>query len=77
MDANWYRQSNFGFSPAEPGDNFWQINASAGYRFFHRKAELSVGVLNLTDQNYALEPLNLYNEMARTRTFFVRLLLSF
>jgi len=77
LEANWYHQHNSGFSPAEPGDDFWQLNAYAGYRFCHRKAEFSVGVLNLTDQNYRLEPLNLNNEMARSRTFLARLLISF
>ena len=61
----------------EPGDDFWQFNASAGCRFWHRRAELSVGILNITGQDYELEPLNLYNEMARSRTYYVRLLLSF
>ena len=77
LEANWYHQHNSGFSPAEPGDDFWQLNASAGCRFWQRRAEVSVGILNLTDQNYQLEPLNLYNEMARSRTFFVRLLITF
>jgi len=77
LEANWYHQENLGFTPVEPGDDFWQLNVSGGCRFWHRKAEVSVGILNLTDQNYQLEPLNLYNEMARSRTFFVRLLISF
>jgi len=75
--ANWYDQSNSGFSPAEPGDDFWQLNAFAGYRFWHRRAELTVGLLNITDQGYKLEPLNLYNEMAQSRTFMTRLRINF
>ena len=77
LEANWYNQSNSGFSPAEPGDDFWQLNVYAGYRFWHRRAELAVGLLNVADQNYRLEPLNLYNEMARSRTIFTRLRISF
>jgi outer membrane receptor protein involved in Fe transport len=77
LEAVWYHQNNAGFSPVEPGDAFWQLNGSVGYRFWHRKAEISVGVLNLGNQDYKLEPLNLYNEMARTRTYFVRALISF
>jgi Tfp pilus assembly protein PilF len=77
LEADWYHQNNSGFSPAEPGDDFWQFNASAGCRFWHRRAELSVGILNITGQDYQLEPLNLYNEMARSRTYFVRVLISF
>jgi tetratricopeptide (TPR) repeat protein len=77
LEGNWYHQSNSGFSPAEPGDDFWQFNAYAGWRFWHRRAELTVGLLNLTGQNYQLEPLNLYNEMARSRTFLARFKFSF
>lgn len=77
LEADWYHQNNQGFTTPEPGDDFWQFNVSAGYRFWHRRAELSAGILNVGDQNYSLEPLNLYNEMARTRTYFVRVLVSF
>jgi tetratricopeptide (TPR) repeat protein len=77
LEGNWYHQSNSGFSPAEPGDDFWQFNAYAGCRFWHRRAEFTVGLLNITGQNYQLEPLNLYNEVARSRTFLARLLISF
>ena len=77
LEGNWYHQSNSGFGGTEPGDDFWQCNAFAGYRFWQRRAELSVGLLNVFDQNYKLEPLNLYNEMARDRTFMARLKISF
>lgn len=77
LEGNWYHQSNSGFSPAEPGDDFWQLNAYAGYRFWHRRAEATIGLLNITDQNYRLEPLNLYNEMARSRTLLARLRIYF
>jgi Tfp pilus assembly protein PilF len=79
LEANWYRQSNSGFSPppGEPGDDFWQFNAYLGYRALHRRMEFTVGLLNIFDQNYQLEPLNLYNEMARGRTFLARLRISF
>jgi hypothetical protein len=77
LEGNWYHQSNSGFSSAEPGDDFWQFNAYAGCRFWHRRAEFTVGLLNITDQNYQLEPLNLYNEMARSRTLLARLKFSF
>jgi tetratricopeptide (TPR) repeat protein len=77
LEGNWYHQSNSGFSAAEPGDDFWQFNAYAGCRFWHRRAEFTVGLLNITGQNYQLEPLNLYNEMARSRTLLARLKFSF
>jgi outer membrane receptor protein involved in Fe transport/Tfp pilus assembly protein PilF len=71
FDAIWWHQDNQGYSPAEPGDDFWQFNAYAGYRFYHRHAELMLGLLNITDQNYNLNPLNLYYEMPRGRTLSV------
>jgi Tfp pilus assembly protein PilF len=73
----WYDQSNEGYVVPKPGDNFWQLNAFAGYRFAQRRAELTLGLLNLTDQDYKLNPLTLYAELPRERTLLVRLRLSF
>ena len=67
--ALWTAQNNMGYAPNIPGDNFWQFNVYAGYRFFHRAAEIKLGVLNLTDRDYLLNPLNLYYELPRGRTF--------
>ena len=77
FEALWYAQSNKGYAPDRPGDDFWQFNAFAGYRFPRRKAELMIGVLNLTDQDYRLNPLSLYNELPRGRTFMARLQVNF
>ena len=77
FQASWYDQNNSGFTPAEPGQSFWQCNAFAGYRMFHRRVEFSVGLLNIFDQDYKLEPLNFYNEMAHSRTFMTRLRINF
>ena len=76
-EAHWYAQENKGYTPKEPGDDFWQFNAFAGYRFPRRKAEVALGLLNITDQDYRLNPLNVYNELPRTRTLMVRLRLNF
>jgi Tfp pilus assembly protein PilF/outer membrane receptor protein involved in Fe transport len=77
FDALWYWQSNDSDSGSLPGDNFWQLNALAGYRLHNRQAELTVGVLNLTDQDYRLNPLTPYNDLPRGRTAVVRLGLRF
>jgi outer membrane receptor protein involved in Fe transport len=68
-EAQWYGQFNYDYTPALPGDEFWQLNLYAGYRFYHRHAQVQVGVLNLTGDDYRLNPLNLYTELPRTRTF--------
>lgn len=76
-DAQWYAQSNQGYNPGEPGDKLWQFNVFAGYRSPRRRIEGSIGLLNITDQNYYLNPLNLYDELPRRRTIDVRLQLNF
>jgi len=76
-DAHWYVQNNIDEASTEPGDNFWQLNAFVGYRFLQRKAEVTLGLLNITDQNYHLNPLNLYNELPRSRTLALRLQINF
>jgi tetratricopeptide (TPR) repeat protein len=50
-------------------DDFWQFNLLTGYRFPKRRAEITVGVLNLTDQDYSLNPLNAIVELPHERTF--------
>ena len=48
-----------------------------GFRFAQRRVELMVGGLNLTDQDYRLNPLNPYFELPRDRVFYARLRLDF
>jgi hypothetical protein len=70
-DATWYDQINSNASM--PGDDFVQENLYFGYRFLHRHAELMFGILNLSGQNYNLNPLNTYMELPRERSYIVRL----
>lgn len=84
-DALWTRQETDGFpSPpsrprtiGEPGDSFWQLNAIAGYRLPRNRGEVSLGVLNLLDTDYELEPLSPYTELPHERTFVVRCRITF
>ena len=77
VEAVWYDQNNRGYTPAEPGDSFWQVNLYAGYRFLQRRAELRVGLLNVANQDYQLNPLNLYEELPHYRTLAVRCRFNF
>ena len=77
FQALWYSQSNHGYTPSRPGDEFWQFNVFAGYRFPRRNVEVMIGLLNLTDQDYRLNPLTLYQELPRDRTLVVRLQFNF
>ncbi|MGD1089939.1 MAG: TonB-dependent receptor, partial [Verrucomicrobiota bacterium] len=71
LEANWRQQSNEGYSPTLPSSDFWQFNAYAGYRFYHREAEIQLGLLNITDQGYHLNPLNLYYDVPQGRMLSV------
>ena len=75
--ALWNHQSNAGYDPDLAGDEFWHFNVYAGYRFLQRRGEVTVGLLNIADQDYRLNPLTLYNELPRERTFYCRLRLRF
>jgi hypothetical protein len=76
-EALWFGQRNYGYTPGEPGDDFWQFNLFAGYRSPRRKMEFTIGLLNFAGQDYNLNPLNIYNELPRSRTFMVRLQFNF
>lgn len=77
LDGNYYQQSNAGYIPDIPGDELFQLNAQVGYRFRRNYGDITLGFLNITDQDYKLNPLNPYNELPRERTFAVRLRLNF
>jgi hypothetical protein len=77
MNTNYeampYRQLNSGYNPALPGDDFFQENFYLGYRFLQRRREIQFGVLNLGGKDYRLNPLNVYAELPRERTYTVQL----
>jgi len=73
----WTAQSNFGYTPDQPGDDFWQFNILAGWRLWRRHLDVTIGVLNLTDRDYRLNPLNLHGELPRERTLFTALRFNF
>jgi outer membrane receptor protein involved in Fe transport len=77
FDTVWSDQSNRGYSPSLQGDDFWQYNIYAGYRFLQRRAEVRVGLVNLSDRDYRLNPLTLYNELPRGRMLTVGLKFNF
>jgi tetratricopeptide (TPR) repeat protein len=72
-EAHWYGQSNSGWTPAEPGDHFFQYDLLAGYYFAHRRVDLQLGILNLTGENYHLNPLTPYEGLPTSRVFEAKL----
>ena len=77
LKGSWTRQVNGDSQAALAGDDFWQWDILAGYRFPRRRAEITVGVLNLTGRDYHLTPLNLRQDTARERTFYARFNFNF
>lgn len=71
--CTYYHQTNDGYEPALPGDAFWQQDVFVGFRWPRQITEIRAGILNLSNQNYRLNPLNLLNEPQRSRTFVVSL----
>jgi tetratricopeptide (TPR) repeat protein len=73
----WNLQSNQGYSPDKPGDDFWQFNVEAGWRFLRRRLEARVALLNITDRDYRLNPLNLTSELPHGREIVTSLRFNF
>jgi hypothetical protein len=80
--ANWWIQhnayNNFAAGGvSEPGNDFWQCNLYAGYRFPRRHVELAVGLVNIFNQGYNVDPVTYFLEQARTRTLVASLKFNF
>jgi outer membrane receptor protein involved in Fe transport len=84
-DFTWYaqdnRERNFssgGFVTRDlPDDEFPQWNVAIGWRFPRQRGDVTFGVLNLTDENYHLSPVNFYTEMPHERVFYGRVRFRF
>ena len=77
VEGQWWRQQLRDDLASVPGDQFWQANVQVGYHSPRRHVEISVGLLNITGQNYSLYPINLYPDLSRERTFAARLQFNF
>jgi len=76
-ESAWYHQSNSGYTPVLANEDFWQHNLAVGYRFPRRQAEVRLGLLNVFDADYRLNPLNRHGEQPRSRTLTVSLRINF
>ena len=47
------------------------------YRFRRNYGDVTLGLLDINDQDYKLNPLNYYNELPRQRTLAVQVRLNF
>lgn len=77
FSARWMHQENREADRTVSDESVWQLDAWIGYRLRRRQAEIAVGVLNLLDDDYRLDPLNTFVPPPRERTLAVRLGLRF
>jgi len=77
VESDWYWQHNSGDATLLRDDSFQQLNVFVGYRFPRRRADLTLGVLNATDEDYRLNPVTPYYELPRETIFFARLRFRF
>ncbi len=76
-ESGWWHQSNSGYTPGRATEDVWQHDVWLGWRLPRRHAELRVGLLNLFDTDYRLNPLSAYQALPRGRTAVVSLRLNF
>lgn len=69
-EALWRHQDYRSSVQPSHNESFWQFNLFAGYRMKRQRAEITLGVLNLFDQDYRLHPLSPYLDLPRERSFF-------
>lgn len=77
VQSLWIQQDNAGMLSNLEGEDFWQFHAFVGHRFLQRRAEVRLGILNIGNQDYRLNPLTLHEEYPRERTFYASLRLYF
>jgi hypothetical protein len=76
-ENNWYHQNDSGYNPALAASDFSQQNLYVGWRLKRQRGEISFGWLDISDTDYHLNPLTLYNELPHSRTFVGRVKLNF
>ena len=76
-ESLWTHQESSGYNPPLAKSDFWQHSMMVGYRFPRRRAEVRLGILNMADTDFRLNPLNLHADLPRTRTLTASLRLNF
>lgn len=88
LETGWYwqqndRQESMGspgapvFHSNLPSSYFPQVNVFFGYRLPKQYGEITFSCLNITAEDYHLNPLNIYSELPHDRVFAMRLRLRF
>ena len=72
----WYQENNSIESEID-NESAPNLNLSIGYRLQKQKGEVRISILNLTDEEYELNPLNNYRLPPQERTFVIETRFSF
>lgn len=75
--GRWLEQTISGTGDRRSGGPVFQADIILGYRFPRRRAEVQLGLLNLTGEDYRLLPLTPYQEMPRSTLAEGRFLFRF
>ena len=75
--TRWFGQSSSGYVQGIPSESVWQTDVWAGWRSVGRKVVVRLGLLNLLDTGYHINPLTLYNETPQHRTAAMQVRFSF
>lgn len=75
--ARTYNSSGNAINTTLPHDQFCQLNFWLGYRLRKGMGDISIGLLNATDTDYKLNPLNTYAELPRERVVAARVRFRF
>lgn len=65
--ATYFAQQTGGDAMPGEADEGLQLNLFGGYRFWSRRAEIRVGLLNIADTGYVLNPLNYWSRLPQSR----------
>lgn len=72
----WYQENN-SIAPDIDNESAPNLNLSFGYSLQKQKGEVRISILNLTDEDYELNPLNDYSLPPQERTFVIETRFSF
>ncbi len=76
-EFTYWWQENRNYDPVLPGDSFRMVDIEVGYRLKSDRGEFVLGLMNLTDEDYQINPLNNFNQIPRERTFIAAGRISF
>jgi len=76
-ESTWYWQKTSATGAPDADDSVNQVNLFAGWRFWRQRGEISVGLLNVGNEDHRLSPLTPYNELPHERVLLGRVKLNF